>query len=282
MISGLRTLVTNLLLLTPMIALGQEPEAPVATAEPAPPAPSSPAVAHFEAGTTALAAGDLATAVSRLEAAVLAAPNNLRYGSEYRQAIIGSTEYDRAIALFEKLTAERPELAYAWMNLGYAYVDKIPAAGAITQVILANTALGHFSKAIELDGNWLAFYTRGNSYLYWPKIFGRTAMGMADLDKAITMARERPRRSYQALVWVAKGDGHWRLEEIEKARAIWREGLELFPGDPRLTSRLALDDAGLAAFMEEHFATSTRVGTDLRELWQAGWEEACQCDPNGN
>lgn len=274
MISALRILTALSLTLFAASARAQPPEAPA-------PAPAGSAAELFASGLEAVAAGDLVAGVTRLEAAVLAAPDNLRYGAEYRQAIIRTAEHDRAIALFEKITGERPELAYAWMNLGYAYVDKIPAAGAITQVILANTALGHFSKAIALDGNWLALYTRGNSYLYWPRIFGRTALGMADLDQAIALAKERPRRSYQALVWVAKGDGFWRLEDFVQARATWKEGLELFPGDPRLAGRLALDDAQLATFMEEHFATSTRVGTDLRELWQAGWEEACTCDPNG-
>ena len=42
----------------------------------------------------------------------------------------------------EKLVAENPEASNAWLNYGFAYVDKIPVEGAITQVILANTSLG--------------------------------------------------------------------------------------------------------------------------------------------
>lgn len=275
----LRTLTAPSILL---LALGLEARASNPESAPGVSAASQGPAEKFSAGLAAVASGNLPAGVALLEAAVQAAPNNLRYGAEYRQAILQTAEYDRSVALFEKITGEHPELPYAWMNLGYAYVDKIPSAGAITQVILANTALGHFSKAIELDGNWLALYTRGNSYLYWPKIFGRTALGMADLERATALARQRPRRSYQALAWVALGDGYWRLDELDKARNAWREGLELYPGDERLAGRLSLGDTELAAFMDEHFATSTRVGTDLRELWHAGWEEACPCDPNGN
>ena len=80
---------------------------------------------------------------------------------------------------FEKLVADNPSSSNAYLNYGFAYVDKIPAAGSITQVILANTALSYFSKSIELKPSWIAYYTRGNSYLYWPKIFGRAPLGIA-------------------------------------------------------------------------------------------------------
>lgn len=263
------------------LALAQPPAAPApasALAAAAEPAPSS-AAALFAAGMEAVAAGELAKGIDKLEAAVVAAPDNLRYAAEYRQAIIGSREHDRAIGLFEKLAATHPQSANLRMSLGYAVVDKVPSAGAITQVILANTAIGHFSKALAIEESWLALYTRGNSYIYWPRIFGRTPLGIADLEKAIAMARGMEKRSYHALAWVALGEGYWRSGDMDKARKTWAEGLAMFPGDDRLEARASRQGADLDAFLEEHFATSTRVGTDLRELWQAGWREACRCDP---
>src|SRR5688572_20963414 len=82
--------------------------------------------------------------LAKLEAAVAADPENLRQASEYRMAVIKAGEYDRCVAFFEKLVANHPQAANAWLNYGYAYVDKIPSAGSITQVILANTALTQF------------------------------------------------------------------------------------------------------------------------------------------
>jgi len=186
---------------------------------------------------------------------------------------------DRAIKLFKRLVAQYPEAVNARMNYAYAFVDKIPTAGAITQVILANTALTHFTAALELEETWLGLYTRGNSYIYWPPIFGRTRLGIADLEKAVAMSRGKPDRSYFALAYAALGDGHWRLDEKEEARSVWREGLERFPGDERLTTRLEKSDEEMDAFVTEHFDPNTRVDTDLRELWEAGWREACTCDP---
>src|SRR5229473_6340994 len=121
--------------------------------------------------------------LSKLESALAADPDNIRYGSEYRQAVIQAKEYDRSLKFFEKLVSDHPKASNAYLNYGFAYVDKIPAAGAITQVILANTALTQFTKALRLRPSWIAYYTRGNSYLFWPKIFKRAYLGVADLEQ---------------------------------------------------------------------------------------------------
>src|SRR5258708_30955001 len=117
----------------------------------------------------------------------------------------------------------------AYLNYGFAYVDKIPAAGSITQVIMANTALTQFTKSIELKPTWIALYTRGNSYLYWPRIFGRAQMGVNDLEKAYGMQKRDGKKSYYVRVYISLSDSYWKTDNIKKAKAIWKEGLEMFP-----------------------------------------------------
>jgi tetratricopeptide (TPR) repeat protein len=197
-------------------------------------------------------------ALDRFETELRADPDNLHLGAEYRQAVIESEAYDRCLDFFEELTRLHPASPNLLLNYGYAHVDKIPTEGAITGVILANTALTHFTTAIELSESWLARYTRGNSYLYWPTIFGRTRQGIADLERAVELSGQVEKRPFHAHAYAALGDGYWRLGEYEKMRDVWRTGLELFPGDPDLQE--------LEAFYEEHFAMTTRVETDLREL----------------
>lgn len=206
------------------------------------------------------------TTLEEDEAALEKAPNDLFRGAAYRQRLIPDKAYDRGIAFFEKLVAAHPEAANAWLNLGYAYVDKIPDAGAITAVILANTALGHFGKALELEETWLARYTRGNSYLYWPPIFGRIELGVADLRRALELAEKLPSRPYHAHAWVALGDAEWRLARPEEARKIWLEGRERYPGDVFLEARLARQGPELDLFLEDFFAVTTRVDTSLDEM----------------
>jgi tetratricopeptide (TPR) repeat protein len=223
--------------------------------------------ALFASGLAAVEAGDLAAALDRLETAAAARPDDLRYGAEYRQAAIAAGEHDRAIAFFEQLAERHPDSAAVRLNWGYAYVDKIPAAGAVTQVILANTALGHFTEAIEREESWLGLYTRGNSYVYWPPIFGRTKLGIADLERAVAMAEAGAPRSFHAHAYAALGDGWWRLDELDKAREVWRRGLERIPGAAALEQRLALEGEALAEYLEAQYAIGKRVATDLRELW---------------
>jgi tetratricopeptide (TPR) repeat protein len=207
--------------------------------------------------------------LAKLEAAVAAAPEDLRAASAYRMAVIAAGEYDRSLEFFQKLTTTHPQAANAWLNLGYAYVDKIPAAGSITQVILANHALTQFSKSLEIRKSWLALYTRGNSYLYWPKIFGRAPLGVADLEEAVALARkeEKKKRVY-ARSFVALGDGYWKTDRLDRAKAIWQEGLQLFPGEPQLQARLAraANADELAAYIDEQLDPNKRVDTNLLPL----------------
>jgi tetratricopeptide (TPR) repeat protein len=217
-----------------------------------------------------VAAHDDAAALPLFEAALAADPDSLEAASEYRQAVIRLGAYDRALAFFAKLVADHPRSAAAELNYGYAYVDEIPAAGAITRVILANDALGHFTRSLELQKTWLGLYTRGNSYLYWPKVFGRGPLAVADLEEAVAMSKQGAKRVYHVRAYVALGDGYWRTDQKEKARATWQEGLKRFPDDGQLKARLARlarDTEELDAYLYDQLDPNQRVDTNLRELW---------------
>jgi tetratricopeptide (TPR) repeat protein len=221
----------------------------------------------FRRGMEALAARDYPAALSMLEVAVGANPDSVRYASEYRQAVIVAKQYDRCLKFFEKLVAQYPKSGNAHLNYGFAYVDKIPAAGSITQVILANTALSHFTKAAELEPSWIAYYTRGNSYLFWPRIFNRAPLGLADLEQAMKLQKADKKRSYHVRVFVSLGDGYWKMDDLEKARATWQEGLKEFPDDPQLKARLGKQGDDLKAVMDEQYDPAKRVDTNLKQIW---------------
>lgn len=223
--------------------------------------------ADYQSAMKALGANDYSSALRYLESALSGDPDSMCYASEYRQAAIKNKEFDRSVAFFEKLAASRPQSANVHLNSGFAYVDKIPAAGAITQVILANKALTEFSKAVELQPNWINYYTRGASYLFWPKVFNRASMGVADLEKALKIQSSQARRSYHVKVYIALGDGYWKTDQLEKAIATWREGLKQFPDNQQLKTRLDKKGDELQAAIEAGFDPNKRVDTDLKELW---------------
>ncbi len=223
--------------------------------------------ADFQAAIKARDAGDLPSALTSFEAALAQDPGSLRYASEYRQTVIQANEYDRCLKFFEQLAAGPAATANTYLNFGFAYVDKIPTAGSITQVILANTALTLFTKAVQTSPSWLAYYTRGNSYLFWPKVFGRASLGVADLERALAIQKAEPKKSYFVRVYISLGDGYWKMDVPDKARAIWEEGLRAFPGNSALQARLSRTGDELKAYIEDALDPSKRVDTNLRELW---------------
>ena len=233
----------------------------------------------FDKAEQALSSKDYPTAVSLLQQAVQNDPDSLRNASEYRQAVLRQTvaahpkegspaDFDKEIAFFEKLVAEHPNSSNAYLNYGFAYVDKIAAAGSITQVIMANTALTQFTKSIELKPTWIALYTRGNSYLYWPKIFGRAGLGVTDLERAYAMQKAEGKKSYHVRVYISLGDGYWKTENLEKAKAIWKEGAAQFPDSQGLKDRLAKQGDDLDSYINNVLDPNKRVDTDLKELWR--------------
>jgi tetratricopeptide (TPR) repeat protein len=205
--------------------------------------------------------------LGELERRLTDSPDDIEAANAYRREVIVVAAYDRALRFFQALVGTNPTAANAHLNYGFAYVDKIPAAGSITQVILANSALTEFTRSIELRPSWIAYYTRGASYLFWPKIFGRAPLGVADLEEALRMQRSQPKRSYHARTFVALGDGYWKTDDAARAHATWRQGLQEFPGHAALEARLSADATTLVKIIAAAFDPTKRVNTDLSELW---------------
>ncbi|MBI3940603.1 MAG: hypothetical protein HY315_07185 [Acidobacteria bacterium] len=222
---------------------------------------------HYREAIKAVSAKDYTTALTEFELALDIDPDNLRFASDYRQAVILAKQYDRCLGFFEKLVTAAPAASNAYLNYGFAYVDKIPDAGAITQVILANKSLSLFSRSIELKPSWIAYYTRGNSSLFWPKIFGRTPLGVADLEEAMKLQKTENKRGFHVRAYIALGDGYWKMGELDKARTLWREGLAQFPGTSPLVERLAVEGDPLKALIDGMYDPNKRVDTNLHELW---------------
>ena len=216
------------------------------------------------------AADDAAAALPALEAQLEKDPDNLRLGADYRQKVIQSAQYDRGIKFLEKLVQDHDAASFAHLNYAFAYVDKIPAAGSITQVLLANSALTQFTKSLELKPSWIALYSRGNSYMYWPKIFGRTPLGISDLEEAIKLQKTDKKHAYHVRTYIALGDGYWKLDELDKAKAIWSEGLAQFPNNAALKARLFKQGDDLKAVEDDTYDITKRIDTSLQELWADG------------
>lgn len=224
-------------------------------------------VVHATAAVTGAGAQASVDALGKLESALDAQPDDIRAGNDYRMAVIQANQYDRSISFFQKLVTAHPSAANAHLNFGFAYVDKIPVAGAITQVILANNALGEFTKSLDIKPSWIGYYTRGNSYLFWPRIFNRTQLGIDDLQQALKIQKADRKHAYHARVYIALGDGYWKLDQLTEAANAWRSGLAEFPNNTALKARLAAQGDELKTLVEASYDPAKRVDTSLQDLW---------------
>ena len=203
-----------------------------------------------------------------LERRVQSDPESLQVAAEYRQQVIAAGAYDRAITLFERLSKRPGAGAHTFVNLALAYVDKVPVSGSIRQALLGRDAIRALSRSIALAPSELAFFVRGLINLYYDRaIFHRTEQGVADLEEArrltVTAHADAP---YMPRILQTLGDGYFRLDQRDKARQTWRDGLALAPDNEPLRRRLAASDEGARGIVAQALNADVRVDTSLREL----------------
>jgi hypothetical protein len=193
-------------------------------------------------------------------------PNNLRLGADYRQTIIAGKQFDRAIKFFREIVRRNPKAQNACINYAFAYVDKIPDASGFSQPFLGRDAINTFSKALQLGPNWLAFYVRGLVYLYYKPFLRVTHLGVEDLERALDMQRREPQRSYHVHTYISLGDGYWKMNNLPRATAVWREGLEHFAGNTALQARLVAKGPDLQRLVSDTLDADIRIDTSLSEF----------------
>ncbi len=216
-----------------------------------------------------LAAQSPAARLASFEMRLAADPENLRIAADYRQAIIAADDYDRAIGFFERLDKLPSAGPNAALNLGLAYIDKIPAVSAFRRISLGNDATAALTRSIGRRPSDVAYFIRGLVNLHFEKgFFHRTPEGVADLEKALHLAGDHLDRKYVARIYAALGDGYWRLKQRERARMTWQDGAARFPGDERLRLRLTAPDATITKTIAHELDAGVRVDTSLRELFE--------------
>jgi tetratricopeptide (TPR) repeat protein len=205
--------------------------------------------------------------LAQLEARVAADPENLKLAAEYRQAVIADGEYDHAIKFFDQLAARPDAGPHAFLNLAFAYIDKIPAVGAFRRISLGNDATRALTRSIGREPSDLAYLVRGLVNLRFERgFFHRTPQGVADLEEALRRSAPHADRPYVARIYLALGDGYWRLKNPAKARDVWREGQARFPQNAAIRSRLRSPDRVVSDRIAQELDAGTRVDTSLADM----------------
>jgi tetratricopeptide (TPR) repeat protein len=215
--------------------------------------------------------------LDEFEARLVRDPANLRVAAEYRQLVIETGRYDRSIRLFEGLARDPRGGANRYLNLALANVDKVPVSGSVRRALLGREALNALTRAIAIEPTDLAYLIRGLVNLYYDQfVFHRTDKGVADLETARQLAASHPQVAYASRILVALGDGYWRLNRPDRARSVWREGLEAFPDQQTFRIRLDARADQIPDIIERALDAGVRVDTTLRELFpdlaRASWK----------
>lgn len=206
--------------------------------------------------------------LAELERELRDSPHSLKLASEYRLLVIELKAYDRSAKFLEELARSHPQMSNAWINAAFALIDRIPEAGAISQLKLGRAATGHLTNALTIEPTFVAYYVRGLVALYYPAIFNTTRRGVGDLERAVEIAKHEDQRSYHARAWMSLGDGYWKLKDGKRSLSVWSEGLARFPDDPGLASRLNRTRQEIGALISRTFNPRVRMDTSLRQLFE--------------
>jgi tetratricopeptide (TPR) repeat protein len=199
-----------------------------------------------------------------MEDAIAKDPENLKLAAEYRQLIIASNEFDRSTRLFERLAKQKGSGPNVQISLALAYVDKVPASSRIRHVYLGRDALSALTRAIDRQPTPLAYFVRGLINLFYNNlIFHRAPLGVADLQKALSLVRDDTPPGLVERILLALGDGYWRAENPAKAREVWGSAASRFPANGALKERLSGTDAQVAFAVRHALDEDIRVDTSL-------------------
>lgn len=248
--------------------------------------PSSPqvtpglALLEDAAGQALIQQGNLARGLAYLKAAVLADPQNLRYGNDYRLALRDHALYQDEQTFFASLAKQAPH-TNTQIEYALAYVDLMrscpkPPDGLVCQ------AQNSYSSISILDGvlqatpyNVVARYARGLNHLYWPTLMGHLPKSQQDLQYAVALSRLQAQISpiFAPQAYVALGDVFAKAGKLSEARNVWLNGLKVVPSQQQglLQQRLAIPQDQLNAQENQQLrGLGVYVDTDLSIFWRKG------------
>ncbi|MCH8252807.1 MAG: CRTAC1 family protein [Planctomycetes bacterium] len=194
--------------------------------------------------------------LTEIEQRVADRPKTFAPASNYRAKCAMYGQHDRAIAFLRRLVEEDPDDARMRIELGCAYIDKIPTCGGLAAIVskgsLAKKSLVQLDLVIAGSENlWVAIYCRGMNHLHWPRALLHSSDAVVDLKRCLKIQKDTGSpagRPHYVRTYVLLGDAHAKNMQYDKARSVWRDGLSVFPDSKELKDRLAV--SGDAAILE--------------------------------
>jgi tetratricopeptide (TPR) repeat protein len=239
--------------------------------------PNLAALQHA-AGLALLKQQQVDRGLAYLRVATEAAPGDLRYGNGYRLALRGQKHYDQEVQFFAAQLKQYNTTA-ARINLALSYVDQMrscppPPDGLVCQAQFSSRSTSQLDTILTAQPyNVIARYSRGLNHLYWPSLMGHLSRAQQDLSYAVALARPLSAisNSFTGDAYTALGDVFAKDNQVDAARNVWLNGLQVVPDSSLLKGRLAIAKEKLA---EEESGSLRGLGvyveTDMSLFWTKG------------
>jgi tetratricopeptide (TPR) repeat protein len=246
--------------------------------------PSSPqatgslALLEDAAGQALIAQSNLTRGLAYLQASVLADPDNMRYGNDYRLALRNHQMYQEEQTFFAALSKKTPGSNVS-IEYSLTYVDMMRACPAPPDGLVCQ-AQNSYSSISILDGvlqqnpyNIIARYVRGLNDLYWPRLMRHLPQAQQDLQYAVALTRFQKSIGSVFLpdAYVALGDVFGKDGNIQAARNVWLNGLLATPTQDQalLHQRLAIPQDQVSGQENNQLrGLGVYVDTDLSVFWR--------------
>ena len=138
---------------------------------------------------------------------------------------------------FAELAKANPNDTRVQMDLAnacLAYVQMDP-----TQWQYSVQADGVFDRVLALDENhWEARFTKAMSYTFWPEFTGKKTAALKHFERLVAQQEQLPPEPHHVQTYLFLGN-LLQERDPERARAIWRQGLQRHPNHAELQQRLA-------------------------------------------
>ena len=150
-----------------------------------------------------------------------------------------SGQLDEVIALMEAYAEEHAGDPDAQVDAGYAYLQKIFEVGDGPEAgVWALKADSAFDRALSLDErHWDARFSKAISLSFWPPIFGKQKDAIQHFEVLVGHQEEGVVEDRYSQTYLMLGNLYHQVGQPEKADAMWKRGLEFFPGDEGLLEK---------------------------------------------
>lgn len=163
---------------------------------------------------------------------------------ELFQKIVKAGQIDDVIAALKQRANDNPNDASLPTTLGEAQLNKLKAmkdAGADNTDlgILALQADQSFNAALKIDPqNWEAQFVKASSMYYWPADPTRDSDVVQRLSGLIDQQETMSSQPEFAQTYVVLGNEYQKIGQPDKAMATWQLGIQKFPNDPTLQTKV--------------------------------------------